>query len=31
MRIQKMWEEAARKERDEHFNTIRLVIPMKQE
>jgi hypothetical protein len=26
-----MWEEAAEKERDEHFNTIRLVIPMKQE
>jgi hypothetical protein len=28
---QKMREEAAEKERDEHFNAIQLVIPMKQE
>jgi hypothetical protein len=31
MRAQKMRKEAVKKERDEHFNTIRLVIPMKQE
>jgi hypothetical protein len=31
MRAQKMREEAAEKERDVHFNTIHLVIPMKQE
>jgi hypothetical protein len=31
MRVQKMREEAAEKERDEHFNDIRLLIPMKQE
>jgi hypothetical protein len=31
MRAQTMREEAAEKERDEHFNTIQLVIPMKQE
>jgi hypothetical protein len=31
MRAQKMREEAAKKERDEHFNTIRPVIPTKQE
>jgi hypothetical protein len=31
MRVQKLREEAAEKERDEHFNTIRSVIPMKQE
>jgi hypothetical protein len=31
MRVQKMREEAAKKERDEHFNTIRPVIPTKQE
>jgi hypothetical protein len=31
MRAQKLREEAAEKERDEHFNTIRSVIPMKQE
>jgi hypothetical protein len=31
MRAQKMREEAAEKERDEHFNSIRLVIPTKQE
>jgi glutaredoxin-related protein len=31
MRVQKMREEAAKKERDEHFNTIRSVIPTKQE
>jgi hypothetical protein len=31
MRAQKMREEVVEKERDEHFNTIRLVIPMKQE
>jgi hypothetical protein len=31
MRAHKMREEAAEKERDEHFNTIWPVIPMKQE
>jgi hypothetical protein len=31
MRAQKMREEAAENERDEHFNTIRPVIPTKQE
>jgi hypothetical protein len=31
MRGQKMREEAAEKERDEYFNTIRPVIPMKRE
>jgi hypothetical protein len=31
MRAQKMREEAAEKERDQHFNDIRPVIPMKQE
>jgi hypothetical protein len=31
MRAQKMREEAGEKERDEYFNTIRSVIPMKQE
>jgi hypothetical protein len=31
MRAQKMWEEAVEKERDEHFNDIRPVIPTKQE
>jgi hypothetical protein len=31
MRAQKMREEAAEKERDEHFNTIRPLIQMKQE
>jgi hypothetical protein len=31
MRAQKLREEAAEKEREEHFNTIRSVIPMKQE
>jgi hypothetical protein len=31
MRVQKMKEEATEKERDEHFNTIRPVIPMKQQ
>jgi hypothetical protein len=31
MRVQKMREEAAKKERDEHFNDIRPVIPTKQE
>jgi hypothetical protein len=31
MRAQKMREEAAEKERDEHFNNIRPVIPTKQE
>jgi hypothetical protein len=31
MRAQKMRDEAAEKERDEYFNTIRPVIPMKQE
>jgi hypothetical protein len=31
MRMQKMREEAAKKERDEHFNDIRSVIPTKQE
>jgi hypothetical protein len=30
MRVQKLREEAAEKERDEHFNTIRPVIPTKQ-
>jgi hypothetical protein len=31
MRVQKMMEEAPDKERDEHFNDIRQVIPTKQE
>jgi hypothetical protein len=31
LRAQKLREEAAKKERDEHFNIIRHVIPMKQE
>jgi hypothetical protein len=31
MRAQKIREEVAEKERDEHFNDIRLVIPTKQE
>jgi hypothetical protein len=31
MRAQKMREEADEKERDEHFNNIRSVIPMRQE
>jgi hypothetical protein len=31
MRVQKMREEAAEKERDEYFNIIRPVIPTKQE
>jgi hypothetical protein len=31
MRVQKMREEAAEKERDEHFNDIQLVVPTKQE
>jgi hypothetical protein len=31
MRVQKMKEEATEKERDEHFNTIRPVIPMKEQ
>jgi hypothetical protein len=31
MRVQKMREEAVKKERDEHFNTILSVILMKQE
>jgi hypothetical protein len=31
MRAQKMMEEATEKERDEHFNDIRSLIPMKQE
>jgi hypothetical protein len=31
MWVQKMREEVTEKERDEHFNTIRPVIPMKQE
>jgi hypothetical protein len=31
MRVQKMREEAVEKERDEHFNDIRPVIPLKQE
>jgi hypothetical protein len=31
MRVQKMREEAARMERDEHFNDIWPVIPTKQE
>jgi hypothetical protein len=30
MRVQKMREEVAKKERDEHFNDIWSVIPMKQ-
>jgi hypothetical protein len=29
--VQNLREEATEKERDEHFNTIQLVIPMKQE
>jgi hypothetical protein len=31
MRVQKLREEAAEKERDEHFNTIRPMFPIKQE
>jgi hypothetical protein len=31
MRAQKMREDATEKERDEHFNDLRLVILMKQE
>jgi hypothetical protein len=31
MRMQKLREEANKKERNEHFNTIRSVIPTKQE
>jgi hypothetical protein len=31
MRVRKMREEAAKKERDEHFNAMHSVIPMKQE
>jgi hypothetical protein len=31
MKVQKMREEAAEKERDEYFNIIRPMIPMKQE
>jgi hypothetical protein len=31
MRVQKMREEAAKKERDEYFNIIRPVIPTRQE
>jgi hypothetical protein len=31
MRLQKLREEAAEKERDEHFNTIQPMVPMKQE
>jgi hypothetical protein len=31
MRVQKMREEVAKKERDEYFNTIQPVIPMKQD
>jgi hypothetical protein len=31
MRAQKMREEAVEKERDEHFNDIRPVIPTRQE
>jgi hypothetical protein len=31
IRMQKLREGAAKKERDEHFNNIRLVIPLKQE
>jgi hypothetical protein len=31
MRVQKMWEEAVEKKRDEHFNNIRPVILKKQE
>jgi hypothetical protein len=31
MRAQNLREEAVKKERDEYFNTIRPVIPMKQE
>jgi hypothetical protein len=29
MRAQKLREEVIKKERDKHFNTIRLMIPMK--
>jgi hypothetical protein len=31
LRAQKLRDESAEKERDEHFNAIRPVIPMKQE
>jgi hypothetical protein len=31
MRVQKLREETIKKKRDEHFNTIRSVIPMKQD
>jgi hypothetical protein len=31
MRVQKMRQEAAKKERDKYFNVIRPVIPTKQE
>jgi hypothetical protein len=31
MRAHKLWEEAAEKERDEHFNSIQHMIPTKQE
>jgi hypothetical protein len=31
MRVQKLREEGVEKERDDHFNTIRPVIPIKQE
>jgi hypothetical protein len=31
MRVQKLREEATEKERDEHFNAIRHVIPTKKE
>jgi hypothetical protein len=31
MRVQKLREEVVKKERDEHFNTIRAMIPTKQE
>jgi hypothetical protein len=31
MRAQKLREDVAEKERDEHFNTIRSIISMKQE
>jgi hypothetical protein len=31
MRVQKMRQEAAKKERDKYFNVIRSVIPTKQE
>jgi hypothetical protein len=31
MRAQKMREETVEKERDEHFNTIQPMIPLKQE